>query len=291
MLRSSATKRLVLCLALVAATGCVKKSEYEALEARAKQDHDTLSSQLAAEKERGVSLEAALAQEQAKSKALGEEIERLKGELAAAQERFLAQQQQLTEMVKNSTNLKASIQEMQDALNVLREQKRQTEARVAEFKKLLNSFKALIDAGKLKVKVVRGRMVVELPSDVLFASGSIDLSEAGKASIAEVGTIFVTMKDREFQIEGHTDDQPIRTARFPSNWELAAGRAIAVSQILIKSGLPPERVSAASFGEFRPVAANDKPESRAHNRRIEIVLVPDLSKVPGFEELERAAKN
>jgi chemotaxis protein MotB len=282
---------LVLGFALASASACVKKSDYEALEARSKRDHDELSAQLATEKERGVSLEAALAQEQANSKALGEQIEQLKGELAETQARFVAQQQQLTEMVKNSTNLKASIQEMQDALNVLREQKRQTEARIAEFKKLLNSFKALIDAGKLKVKVVRGRMVVALPSDVLFGSGSIDLSEAGKASVTEVGTIFVTMKDREFQIEGHTDDQPIHTARFPSNWELAAGRAIAVSQILVKAGVSPTRVSAASFAEFRPVAANDKPEARAQNRRIEIVLVPDLSTVPGFEELEQAAKN
>jgi chemotaxis protein MotB len=282
---------LVLGLSGGGAVGCVKKSDYEALEARSKADHDALSAELATEKERGVSLAAALAEEQARSKALGEEIETLKGELATAQERFLAQQQQLTEMVKNSTNLKASIKEMQDALNVLYEQKRQTEARIAEFKKLLNSFKSLIDAGKLRVKVVRGRMVVELPSDILFGSGSVDLSEAGKGAITEVGTIFVTMKDREFQIEGHTDDQPIRTARFPSNWELAAGRAIAVSQILIKAGLSPERISAASFGEFRPVAPNDKPESRAQNRRIEIVLVPDLSQVPGFEELEKAAKN
>lgn len=282
----------VLCaLLLAASTGCVKISDYEALQSRAKGDREALEQKLASEQEKGVSLQQALAAEQAKVKAHEEEIARLKDELAAAQARYVEQQNQLTDMVKSSANLKASIQEMQDALEVLREQKRATEARVAEFKKLLNSFKALIDAGKLKVKVVRGRMVVELPSDVLFASGSIDLSEGGKAAVAEIGAIFVTMKDREFQVEGHTDDQPIKTARFPSNWELAAGRSIAVAQILIKSGLPPTRVSAASFAEFRPVASNVKPETRAHNRRIEIVLVPDLSKVPGFEELEHAAKN
>ena len=291
MVRPLIPALLVLGLSTFALSGCVKKSDYQALEARSKREHDELSAQLAAEKERGTTLEAALLQEQAKSKALGERVSELEAELSAEKARFVAQQQQLTEMVKSSTSMKASIQEMQDALNVLREQKRQTEARIAEFKKLLNSFKSLIDAGKLKVKVVRGRMVVELPSDVLFASGSIELSQAGKIAIGEVGTIFVTMKDREFQIEGHTDDQPIRTARFPSNWELAAGRAIAVSQILIKSGLPPTRISASSFAEFRPVAQNDKPELRAQNRRIEIVLVPDLSQVPGFDELEKAAKN
>jgi chemotaxis protein MotB len=139
--------------------------------------------------------------------------------------------------------------------------------------------------------VVAGRMVVELPADILFASGSIELSSAGSASIAEVGRILAQMKDRKFQVEGHTDDQPIRTARFPSNWELAAGRAIAVASILMKSGVAPTNVSAASFGEFRPSVSNAKPEGRAQNRRIEIVLVPDLSNVPGFEELERASRN
>jgi chemotaxis protein MotB len=277
-------------LSLLLASGCVKRTDYDALKVQSAREIGGLEAQLSEQQRKTQSLEEALAQEQAKSKQLSDEIARLTGELEAAQAKIAEQQNQIAEMVKNSSTLKASIEEMQDALAVLREQKRQTEARVAEFRKLLESFKALIDAGKLKVKVVRGRMVVELPSDVLFASGSIDLSEVGKASVAEIGAIFVTMKDREFQVEGHTDDQPIKTARFPSNWELAAGRAIAVSQILIKAGLPPTRVSAASFGEFRPVASNKKPESRAHNRRIEIVLVPDLSKVPGFEELEAAAK-
>jgi chemotaxis protein MotB len=281
----------LLLLTFTAGSGCVKKSDFEALQAKSAAEREEHAAKLAAVEQKGVMLEDALAKEQARAAALEAEVERLKAELAESQARLVEQQNQLTEMVKSSANLKASIQEMQEALNTLREQKKQTEARVAEFKKLLNSFKALIDAGKLKVKVVRGRMVVELPSDVLFASGSIDLSEGGKTAVAEVGTIFVSMKDREFQIEGHTDDQPIRTARFPSNWELAAGRAIAVAQILIKTGLPPTRVSAASFGEFRPVTSNAKPETRAHNRRIEIVLVPDLSQVPGFEELEKAAKN
>jgi chemotaxis protein MotB len=291
MLRSSKLCAGVVLLSCIAASGCVKKSDYEALQAKSAKEREELAAQLGTSEQKAQSLADALAKEQARAQELEAEIARLKGELEESKARFVEQQQQLTEMVKNSANMKASIQEMQEALNTLREQKKQTEARIAEFKKLLDSFKTLIDAGKLKVKVVRGRMVVELPSDVLFASGSIDLSEAGKAAVGEVGAIFVSMKDREFQIEGHTDDQPIKTARFPSNWELAAGRAIAVAQILIKSGLPPTRVSAASFGEFRPVASNAKPETRAQNRRIEIVLVPDLSKVPGFEELEQAAKN
>lgn len=287
MLRFAVCSLLVSCSLL---GGCVKRTDYDALKVQSAHDIGSLEAQLTEQKKQTLTVEQALAAEQEKLKQANAEIERLNGELAAAQAKIAEQETQMAEMLKNSSSLKNSIEEMQAALAVLREQKKQSEERVAEFRKLLESFKSLIDAGKLKVKVVRGRMVVELPSDVLFASGSIDLSEAGKTSVAEIGAILVTMKGREFQIEGHTDDQPIKTSRFPSNWELAAGRAIAVSEILIKSGLPPTRVSAASFGEFRPVANNKKPETRAQNRRIEIVLVPDLSKVPGFEELEQVGK-
>jgi len=277
-------------LCALALTGCVKQSEYDALQARTKEAEAGLNAQLAQSKQEVTSLTQALADEQARSRAKDDDIAQLKNELEAARARQLELQGQLTDMVKDRSKLAASVQEMQDALNALNEQKRQTEARIAEYKKLLNSFKALIDAGKLKVKVVDGRMVVELPSDVLFASGSVDLSDAGKMAIAEIGGILASLKDKKFQIEGHTDDQPIRTTRFPNNWALAAGRAIAVAEILVKSGLSTGNVSAASYGEFRPVSSNATPEGRSTNRRIEIVLVPDLSKVPGFEELENAAK-
>ncbi len=285
--------RLTPCLALLAvltASGCVKKSDYEALKSKASAEQQALEASLDEERKRASSLEEELKRERDKSAAQADEIARLSAELDASQKRQVELQNQLTETVHDSSKLKASIQEMQTALAALNEQKRQTEARIAEYKKLLASFKALIDAGKLKVKVVGGRMIVELPSDVLFGSGSIELSEAGKAGVTEIGTILATMKDRQFEVEGHTDDQPIKTARFPNNWALAAGRAIAVAEMLVKAGLPPTQVSAASFGEFRPVASNSTPPGRAQNRRIEIVLVPDLSQVPGFEELERAAK-
>jgi chemotaxis protein MotB len=276
--------RTVMALALVlASSACVKKSDYEALKAKDAALQKSLEDSLASERERATSLDQALKAEQAKSASQAEEIARLQSELDAAQKK-------ISEMVGDSSKLKASIQEMQTALAALNEQKRQTDARIAEYRKLLSSFQALIDAGKLKVKVVNGRMIVELPSDVLFASGSIDLSEAGKASISEIGTILAPMSDRQFQVEGHTDDQPIKTARFPNNWWLASGRAIAVSEILIKAALQPTSVSAASFGEFQPITSNATPQGRAQNRRIEIVLVPDLSKVPGFEDLDRAAK-
>lgn len=284
------TSLCIACLLAVAVplAGCVKKTDYEALQGKHKSALSELEQEKQARAASIATLEQAIAAEKAKLDERDREIADLKSQLEASRARQVELQNQLTEMVKDSSKLKGSVEEMRKALEALEVQKRETQARVDEYKRLLASFKKLIDAGKLRVKIVDGRMVIELPSDILFASGSIDLSKDGLTAIREVGTIFAAMKDKRFQVEGHTDDQPIKTSRFPSNWELAAGRAIAVTAILIQAGVAPESVSAASFGEFRPVASNASPQSRKQNRRIEIVLVPDLSKVPGFSELERA---
>lgn len=176
---------------------------------------------------------------------------------------------------------------LSDALTDMRERNSEARERIQEYRDLLAKFKDLIDAGKLKVKIVDGRMTVELPSDILFASGSADLSPEGRATIKEITSVLVEVAERKYQIEGHTDDWPINTRRFRSNWELGAGRAITVVNTMIDAGMPPGRVSAASFAETQPVGDNETNEGRAHNRRIEIVILPDLSSLPGFDELEK----
>jgi chemotaxis protein MotB len=74
------------------------------------------------------------------------------------------------------------------------------------------------------------------------------------------------------RVEGHTDAVPIRTARFESNWELSAARAVAVARTFQAAGLAPERLSATGYGEHRPVGGNETPEERARNRRVEILM-------------------
>ena len=130
---------------------------------------------------------------------------------------------------------------------------------------------------------------IELATDVLFSSGSATLSADGISAIQEVAKVLASIPGRKFQVEGHTDDVPIKTAQYASNWELASGRAITVVKTMVDAGLPGDRVSGASFGEQKPTASNKTPEGRASNRRIEIVVVPDLASLPGFDELNRAA--
>ena len=212
-------------------------------------------------------------------------------DLAASQKKASDLENERAMLLKDQSQLNASIEDMKRALAESDARTIATEARLEEYRMLLGKFKKLIDAGKLKVKIVDGRMVVELATDVLFDSGSAKLSDAGKAAIVEVSQVLATIGERSFQVEGHTDNVPIATAQYPSNWELAAGRALTVMKTMIESGMPAARISAASYGDQRPVKANDTDEGKAANRRIEIVLVPDLSGLPGFDELIKASGN
>jgi chemotaxis protein MotB len=144
----------------------------------------------------------------------------------------------------------------------------------------------LIDGGQLAVAIVRGRMVIQLPQDVLFASGSATLGAEGRRTLSEVGSVLADLGDRTFQVEGHTDNVPIATAQFPSNWELSSARALSVVRVLVEAGVPSTNLSGAGYGEYQPVAANDDQAGRRLNRRIEIVMLPNLDVIAESEELQ-----
>lgn len=274
-------------------TGCVGKKKYDESQAALA---DARAELLAAGKAKD-DANAALA-------TLRKEQEGTRAELAATQQKLAAQKKaladlefQLTaeradkaELLKTRTRLKASIEEMTTALDELAQRKAQADARVAEFQDLVSRFQELINAGKLQVKILDGRMVVQLATDVLFASGSAALNNEGRSAVREVADVLKSIPDRSFQIEGHTDNVPIRTEKYPSNWELASGRALTVVNEMMAVGMPATRISAASYGEFDPVAPNRTPEGKAKNRRIQIVIVPDLSSLPGYDELEALSK-
>ena len=277
----AAMRRLLLVL-LLCPLACVTQKTFDALKTerdglettleeknKALAELETKQKKLAADKQ---SVDAQLADEQDKVKDLNARIDRLHADMAAA--------------TKDKSRLQSSVEDMTRALAELEKRRAEAEGRIAEFKNLIARFRALIDSGKLKVKIVDGRMVVVLATDILFGSGSASLSKDGKAAIGEVGAVLATIPKRSFQVEGHTDNVPIASAQYPSNWELAAARAITVLKSMIEAGLPAERISAASFAENRPVASNDTKETKAQNRRIEIIIVPDLSQLPGFEELK-----
>ncbi len=274
----------------VQAGGCVAQSKYNQL----KDERNALRAQLDDEETLRRQREEELATLQAQHEALVAEA-RAAGERLAALEAAQAKLNQALKkaegeragLVKDRSKLQASVEEMRGALEEARARKAAAEQRIAEYRDLVRRFQALIDAGKLKVRIIDGRMVVQLATDILFPSGSPALSPEGKAAIVEVTGILASLEGRQFQIAGHTDNVPISNARFPSNWELASARAVTVVKTMVEAGMPPLRISAASHGEFQPAGPNTSDAGKAANRRIEIVVVPDLSALPGAEELER----
>jgi flagellar motor protein MotB len=128
-----------------------------------------------------------------------------------------------------------------------------------------------------EIRVVGDRFVFQ--SEVLFPPASAELSARGEAQIREIARVLKDIVARippdvnwVLRVDGHADRNPIRTARFASNWELSAARAIAVAQLLIAEGLPANRVAAAAFGDNQPLDDRDTPEALARNRRIELRL-------------------
>ena len=277
--------RTLLLLTLILG-GCVGKWKYLDLEASHAQTTASLTQ-----------AQADLSARDLRIAELEGEIVTLKGEITAATAKREAldaelreERRQKVELLQARAKLNASIEDMNRALEDLATRKAQAEASVAAFRDLLRRFQSLIDAGRLQVRILDGRMVVQLATDVLFSSGSASLSADGRAAIREVAAVLRDIPDRKFQVEGHTDDVPIRTERFPSNWELASARAITVVREMLEVGLPADRVSAASYGEFAPVAPNRTAEGKSANRRIQIVVVPDLAGLPGYDELQRASR-
>ena len=295
-------------LGALGATGCVTKTKHDALQRelddtevalRAEQESErqAFTEQIEARDAKVLELQAALAQAQKTADDLSQERAALQAAIDAKQEelaklgkRQTDTERELAAALKKRADLKQSLDEMSSALEELRARQREADKRVAEYRDLLARFSELIDAGKLKVSIIDGRMVLTLPMDILFASGKADLTEEGRTAIQEVGKGLATIKGRQFQVEGHTDDVPIKTAKFPSNWELGAARALVVLRALTEGGVPAKQLSAATYGELHPAASNATPEGRKANRRIEIVVVPDLSTLPGYDELNRLSK-
>tara|TARA_B110001454_G_C12723292_1_gene436297 strand:- start:8696 stop:9538 length:843 start_codon:yes stop_codon:yes gene_type:complete len=217
-------------------------------------------------------------------------ISKARTENAALTEERNKLQENLITTTKDRGALKTSLDDMKKAMEEMRQRQAEQKQRLQEFEDLTKRFKKLTDSGALSVQFIDGKMVVSLGSDVLFPSGSAKLSQAGLEALKEVTNQLKSIPDKRYQVEGHTDNVRIATATFPSNWELAAARAINVTRSMIEAGMPAERVSAASYGETSPRQSNDTPEGKAANRRIAIVVVPDLSTMPGYDQLSKQTK-
>lgn len=236
-----------------------------------------LAAQLAKAREAVEAEKLAAAAEAERQRQLAERLAREKVAASADAEQARKQTAQL-EQEKSAVVAEAERQRKLAAQ--LEQEKTALEKRSAEYQALASSLDGEIKAGRVQVSELKGKLTVRMAEKVLFPSGSATVSKAGKETLAKIADAFKGVKGRMIRVEGHTDDVPIKTARFPSNWELSSARAIAVVRILQAGGVEPTLLGAAGYAEYQPVAANDSAEGRAQNRRIEISLAAPLSELP-----------
>ncbi len=140
---------------------------------------------------------------------------------------------------------------------------------------LVERAKGDADVGGVKVLARQHELVLRLADTMIFDSGNDHMTDASRKVLRVIAG---ELKSRavSIRIEGHTDDRPIATARFPSNWELSTARAMAVIRELAGGKIEPDRLSAAGYAQFHPIADNTTPEGRAQNRRVDLVISPLL---------------
>jgi chemotaxis protein MotB len=181
--------------------------------------------------------------------------------------------------------LEADNASLSQELDGLRDEQRRRREELATYQQLFERLRALIDAGTIKISFRKGRMIVELPSAILFDSGRTELKPDGQTALAQLVEALATVSHRDLMIAGHTDDVPINTKRYKNNWELSTQRAVVVVGFMMDKGFPADHLAAAGYGEQDPIGDNATEEGRATNRRIELQLMPDLGELKGIEDM------
>ena len=255
-----------------------------------------------------------LLDKQSKSSSKSEaENRKLLSELLLLQEQLQEKEDRLKlleiELNKKKANLdllsqsleesKAELEAYSAKLNKLNDELKAREARVAELENIIAQKDSATLALKEKVKKAltsfegkgisveqrNGRVYVSMEAKLLFASGSTKVGTEGSKAVVQLAKALEETDDLTILVEGHTDNDPIRGGAIKDNWDLSVMRATSVVRIMLdNSKLDPIKLTAAGRGEFFPIGSNDVPAEKAKNRRIEVVLTPDLDKL--FEILD-----
>jgi len=217
---------------------------------------DDLQQEIRVLKEKTRILEEQL--DQAK-KASTDEIRNLLSQLEKAEEDLFTRETMLRDV-------QALMKQRDSSMNALRE----------SVEKSLLGFK---DSG-LEIEVKNGKVYVKMSNQLLFKSGSTTIDKRGRDALQQLAMVLSQQPDISIMIEGHTDNVPIGSSRFADNWDLSVLRSTEVARILtVENGIDPKRIIASGRSEFMPIEESNNPESRAKNRRTEIILSPKLDEL------------
>lgn len=251
---------------LIMASSCVTKKKYATL----LNDYNSAKVELAEAKAYNKSLDAMLADAKANNAQLKDNLAAIQGTLSKSIEQNTQGNVNISKLVDeiNASNkyIKQLIaaKDRSDSLNMV----------------LTNNLTRSLSRDELKdvdVKVLKGVVYISLADNMLFKTGSYNISDRAMETLSKIAKIIKDYKDYDVMVEGNTDNVPISRTNIRNNWDLSTLRASSVVQVLQdKFGVDPARLSAAGRGEYRPIADNDTETGRQRNRRTEIIITPNL---------------
>lgn len=273
-------KHLLVVTSIGVLTSCgVSKKQYEALQGsynEVQQQNNELNKKLVnAESElsnaqtRVSGLEQAIAREQANAKQLQESLSKC-----------------LTASSQGNVNISKLVDEINSSNKYIKElisAKNKSDSLNMVLTNNLTRSLSKAEAKDVDIKVLKGVVYISLSDNMLYKSGSYEISEKAGATLAKIAKIITDYNDYEVLIEGNTDNVPIKQVNIRNNWDLSVLRASSVVQTLQNNyGVDPKRLTAGGRGEHNPVASNDSVSGKAQNRRTQIIITPKLDQFMGL---------
>ncbi len=264
---------VALAVAAVSLTGCVSKKNYAALQAdysKLQADYQTAQVELAKSNLSNQNLEQRLAD----ARAANAELKRAYAEM----------QKTLNQSIESGSQSSVNIAKLVDEINASNKYIKELVAAKSKSDSLnmvlTNNLTRSLSRDELKdidVKVLKGVVYISLADNMLYKSGSYEVSDRAMDTLGKIAKIIKDYKDYDVLVEGNTDDVPISRTNIRNNWDLSALRASSVVQVLQnRFGIDPSRLTAGGRGEYNPIADNSSDLGRQRNRRTEIIVTPKL---------------
>lgn len=253
-------------LTATALPSCVSRGKYNNL----LDDYNSTKVELAESKAYNKSLDAMLAEAKANNQQLKDNLAALQGTL----------DQSIAQNSQGNVNISKLVDEINASNKYIKQLIAAKDRSDSLNMVLTNNLTRSLSRDELKdvdVKVLKGEVYISLADNMLYRSGSYEISDKAMETLSKIAKIIKDYKDYDVMVEGNTDNVPINRTNIRNNWDLSALRSSSVVQVLQnKFGIDPARLSAAGRGEYRPIADNTTESGRQRNRRTEIIITPNL---------------
>ena len=260
-------------VALLSASGCVSTKKYQSLQT----DYSSLQGKLNAVSQEGETCKSNLSSANVQIASLQDQLRSERSHLQSLQ---AALDKCLTSTSEGNVNISKLVDEINSSNKYIQQlvaSKNKSDSLNMVLTNNLTRSLSREEMQDVDVQVLKGVVYISLSDNMLYKSGSYEISDKANETLSKIAKIIMDYKDFEVLIEGNTDNVPISKPNIRNNWDLSALRASSVVQALQTNfGVDPKRLTAGGRGEYNPVASNDTPDGKTRNRRTQIIITPKL---------------